>query len=62
MWRPLDDAVRFMVAYRDGRHTTRQRRLLYHLEGADDATEQRDAAYAFRDWAEAENLIVIGGT
>ncbi len=56
--RTLDDAVRFMVAYRDGRQTARQRRLLYHLEGAYDATEQRDAASAFRDWAEAEHLIV----
>ncbi len=56
--RTLDDAVRFLVAYRDGRQTTRQKRLLYHLEGAYDATEQRDAAYAFRDWAEAERLIV----
>ncbi len=60
--RSLDDAVRFMIAYRDGRQTTKQRRLLYHLEGADDATEQRDAAFAFRDWAEAENLLVKGGT
>ncbi len=62
MVRSLDDAVRFMIAYRDGRQTTEQRRLFYQLEGADDATEQRDAAYAFRDWAKAENLIVKGGT
>jgi hypothetical protein len=56
--RSLDDAVRFILAYKDAKQSAKQRRLLYHLEGAIGEAEERDIAYAFREWAEAENLFV----
>jgi len=56
--RDLDEAVRFMVSYRSARRHMLQTRVLHRLEGAIGEVEERDAGYAFRDWAEAERLIV----
>lgn len=56
--RSLDDAVQFILAFKDARQSATLRRLLYHLEGAMGAAEERNAAYAFRDWAESANLLV----
>jgi hypothetical protein len=56
--RNLDDAVRFMVGYREARRPALQKRVLYRLEGAVGEAEERDAGYAFLGWAEAERLIV----
>ena len=56
--RKLDDAVRFMVGYREARRPALQRSVLHRLEGAVGEAEERDAGYAFRGWAEVERLIV----
>jgi hypothetical protein len=56
--RNLDDAVRFMIGYRDARRPVLQTSVLYRLEGAAGESEERHAAYAFRGWAEAEGLII----
>ena len=56
--RNLDDAVRFMIGYREARRPALQTSVLYRLEGAAGETEERHAGYAFRGWAEAENLII----
>jgi len=55
--RNLDDAVRFMIGYREARRPELQTSVLYRLEGAAGETEERHAGYAFRGWAEAEGLI-----
>jgi len=57
----LDDAVRFMLAYRQARRPTMQTSVLHRLEGAYSEAEQRHAGDAFRGWAEAERLIVKYG-
>ena len=54
----LDDAVRFMIGYREARRPALQTSVLYRLEGAAGESEERHAGYAFRGWAEAEGLIV----
>ncbi len=54
----LDDAVRFLVGYREGRQPRLRTSLLHRLEGAAGETPERDAGYAFRAWADAERLIV----
>jgi hypothetical protein len=59
--RNLDDAVRFMVAYHDARRPGLRRSVLHRLEGAASETEERAAGYAFRGWAEVEQLIVKSG-
>ena len=56
--RNLDDAVRFMIGYRDARRPALQTSVLYRLEGAAGETEERHAGYTFRSWAEAEGLII----
>lgn len=56
--RSIDDAVKFILAYNDPRQSATPRRLLYHLEGAIGESEERNIAYAFREWAESKNLIV----
>ena len=56
--RNLEDAVRFMVGYREARRPELQTSVLYRLEGAAGETEERHAGYAFRGWAEAEGLIL----
>ena len=56
--RNLDDAVRFMIGYREARRPELQTSVLYRLEGAAGETEERHAGYAFRGWAEAEGLII----
>ena len=56
--RNLDDAVRFMIGCREARRPPLQTSALYRLEGAAGETEERHAGYAFRGWAEAENLII----
>jgi hypothetical protein len=54
----LDDAVRFMIGYREARRPALQTSVLYRLEGAAGEPDERHAGYAFRDWAEAEGIIV----
>jgi hypothetical protein len=56
--RNLDDAVRFMVGYREMRRPALQKSVLYRLEGAVGEAEQRHAGYAFLGSPEAERLIV----
>ena len=56
--RNLDDAVRFMVGYREARRPELQTSVLHRLEGAAGEAEERGAGDAFRDWAEAEDLII----
>jgi hypothetical protein len=59
--RNLDDAVRFLVSYREARRPALQTSVLHRPEGAAGEAEERDAGYAFRGWAEAEHLIVKFG-
>jgi hypothetical protein len=59
--RTLDDAVRFMLAYRQARRRAMQTSVLHRLEGAAGEAEERDAGDAFRGWVEAERLIVKFG-
>jgi hypothetical protein len=56
--RNLDDAVRFMIGYREARRPALQTSVLYRLEGAVGEVDERHAGYAFRGWAEAEGLII----
>jgi hypothetical protein len=56
--RNLDDAVRFMIGYREARRPPLQTSVLHRLEGAAGEAEERDAGNAFRGWVEAEQLIV----
>jgi hypothetical protein len=56
--RNLDDAVRFMIGYREARRPALQKSVLYHLEGAVGEEDERHAGHAFRAWVEAENLII----
>jgi hypothetical protein len=56
--RNLDDAVRFMIGYRDARRPALQTSVLYRLEGAVGEVDERHAGYAFRSWAEAEGVII----
>jgi hypothetical protein len=60
--RNLDDAVRFMVSYGEGRRPRLRTSVLHRLEGATGETAERDAGYAFLGWAEAERLIVKSGS
>jgi hypothetical protein len=55
--RNLDDAVRFMIGYREARRPELQTSVLYRLERAAGETEERHAGYAFRG-PEAEGLII----
>ena len=59
--RNLDDAVRFMVGYRQARRPDLQTGVLHRLEGAAGETEERGAGDAFLDWVEAEGLIIKFG-
>ena len=54
----LDDAVRFMIAYREARRPALQTSVLHRLEGAAGEAGEREAANAFLDWAEEERLII----
>ncbi len=56
--RDLDDAVRFLIGYRESRRPGLQTSVLHRLEGAADETDERYAGDAFRGWAEAEGLII----
>jgi hypothetical protein len=56
--RNLDDAVRFMIGYREALRPEFQTSVLHRLEGAAGEVEERGAGDAFRGWAEAENLII----
>ena len=59
--RNLDDAVRFIIGYREAHRPELQTSVLHRLEGAAGEAEERDAGDAFRGWAEAEHLIVKFG-
>jgi hypothetical protein len=59
--RNLDDAVRFMVGYREARRPELQTSVLHRLEGAAGEAEERSAGDAFLDWVEAEGLIIKFG-
>ena len=56
--RNLDDAVRFMIGYREARRPALRTSVLYRLEGASGEADERHAGDAFRGWAEAEGLII----
>jgi hypothetical protein len=56
--RNLDDAVRFMIGYREAHGPALQTSVLHRVEGAAGEAEERHAGYAFRVWAEAEGLII----
>jgi hypothetical protein len=47
-----------MLGYREARRPALQTSVLYRLEGAVGEVDERNAGYAFRGWAEAENLII----
>jgi hypothetical protein len=53
----LDDAVRFIIGYREARRPAVQTSVLHRLEGAAGEAEEREAGNAFLDWAEEEHLI-----
>jgi hypothetical protein len=55
--RTLDDAVAFLVGYKEARWPLLRDSILRRLEGADDDQEQREAANAFRGFAEFEGLL-----
>jgi hypothetical protein len=59
--RNLDDAVRFMIGYREAHRPELQTSVLHRLEGAAGEAEERAAGDEFRDWAEAEHLIIKFG-
>jgi hypothetical protein len=59
--RNLDDAVRFIIGYREARRPELQTSVLHRVEGAAGEADERAAADAFRDWAEAEHLIMKFG-
>jgi hypothetical protein len=54
----LDEAVSFMIGYREARRPALQTSVLHRLEGAAGEAGEREAANAFLDWAEEERLIV----
>jgi hypothetical protein len=54
----LDEAVRFMIGYREARRPALQTSVLHRLEGAAGEADERHAGDAFRGWAEAEDVIV----
>jgi hypothetical protein len=56
--RNLDDAVRFMIGYREAHRPALQTSVLHRLEGAAGEVDEREAANAFLDWVEEEHLIV----
>jgi hypothetical protein len=57
--RTLDDAVAFLDKYRDARWPLLRDSTLRRLEGAHDEQEQREAANAFRGWAEFEGVLQV---
>ena len=59
--RNLDDAVRFMVGYREARRPDFRTSILHRLEGAAGEAEERGAGDAFLDWVETEGLIIKFG-
>jgi hypothetical protein len=59
--RNLDDAVRFVIGYREARRPELQTSVLHRLEGAAGEAEERGAGDAFRYWVEAEGLIIKFG-
>jgi hypothetical protein len=59
--RNLDDAVRFVIGYREARRPELQTSVLHRLEGAAGEAEERGAGDAFLDWVEAEGLIIKFG-
>ena len=48
----------FMIGYREARRPALQTSVLCRLEGAAGEAEERHTGYAFRGWAEAEDLII----
>jgi hypothetical protein len=57
----LDDAVRFIISYREAHRLELRTSVLHRLEGAAGEAEERAAGDAFRSWAEAEHLIIKFG-
>ena len=57
----LDDAVRFVIGYREAHRPELQTSVLHRLEGAAGEAEEQAAGDAFRGWAEAEHLIIKFG-
>ena len=59
--RNLDEAVRFIIGYREAHRPELRTSVLHRLEGAAGEAEERAAGDAFRSWAEAEHLIIKFG-
>jgi hypothetical protein len=57
----LDDAAAFVRSYQGSRRPAMQDSVLRRLERADSDREQKDAADAFRGWAETEGVLVKAG-
>lgn len=55
--RTLDDAVAFLDRYKEGHWPLLRDSTLRRLEGAHDERGQREAANAFRGWAEFEGVL-----
>jgi hypothetical protein len=54
----LDEAADYVRAYTGARRPMSQDGVLRRLEGAGTAEQERDAADAFRGWAESEGLLI----
>jgi hypothetical protein len=57
----LDDAAAFVRSFQAGRRPVMRDGLLRRLEAAHTEWEQKEAADAFRGWAEAEGVLVKVG-
>ena len=57
----LDDAAAFVRSYHSSKRPVMRDGLLRRLESADTACEQKEAADAFRGWAEAEGVLISPG-
>jgi hypothetical protein len=54
----LDEAADFVRAFKGSRRPMVQDSVLHRLEGASTDKEEREAANAFRGWAEFEGLLI----
>jgi hypothetical protein len=54
----LDEAADFIRHHKGASRPMSQQHVLRQLEGAGTLEQQKDAAVAFRGWAEAEGLLI----
>jgi hypothetical protein len=57
--RSLDEAAAVVRGYARDHFDSKAESLLHRLEGANDLAEAREAALAFRAWAESEGVLLI---